>query len=80
MFYRKDLAKRIISDKILEDRACEIAINPKYDGYQKGLTSVVYKFFDKKTGSRASVSEELDQEVHKLMIKNSIEGNFIPRK
>ena len=40
--------KKTISDKILTDRAYNIAINPKYDGYQKGLASVVYKFFDKK--------------------------------
>ena len=40
--------KKTISDKILKDRAYNIAINPKYDGYQKGLASVVYKFFDKK--------------------------------
>ena len=40
--------KKTICDKILKDRAYNIAINPKYDGYQKGLASVVYKFFDKK--------------------------------
>ena len=37
----KDLAKRTISDKILKDIANEIAINPKYDGYQKGLARMV---------------------------------------
>ena len=41
----KDLAKRIISGKVLKERAYEIAINHKYDGYQRGLASVVYKFF-----------------------------------
>ena len=41
----KDLAKRIISEKILNDRTYEIARNCKYDGYQ------IYKFFDNKTGS-----------------------------
>ena len=41
----------------------EISIHPKYDGYQRGLASMVYKFFfDKKTGSGASVNEELAQE------------------
>ena len=43
----KGLARRTVSDKILRDRAFNIATNPKYDGYQKGLASMVYKFFDK---------------------------------
>ena len=48
----KDLAKRTASDKILRDKAFNIAKNPKYDWYQRGLASMVYKFFDKKsTGS-----------------------------
>ena len=43
----KGLARRTVSDKILRDRAFNIATNPKYDGYQRGLASMVYKFFDK---------------------------------
>ena len=45
----KDLAKRTIADKILRDKAFKIASDQKYDGYQRGLASVVYKFFDKKS-------------------------------
>ena len=41
----KDLAKRTASDKVLRDKAFNIAKNPKYDGYQRGLASMVYKFF-----------------------------------
>ena len=41
----KDLKKRTQSDKVLKDKAFEIANNLKYDGYQRGLASVVYKFF-----------------------------------
>ena len=41
----KDLAERTISDKILKDRAYEIARNRNYDGYQRALTSMDYKFF-----------------------------------
>ena len=41
----KDLANRAISDKILEDRTYEIARNCEYDGYQRKLASMVYKFF-----------------------------------
>ena len=43
----KDLAKRAVSDKVLGDKPFNFTKNPKYDGYQKGLTSIVYKFFDK---------------------------------
>ena len=45
----KDLARRRASDKVLRDKAFNIAKNPKYDGYQRGLASMVYKFFDKKS-------------------------------
>ena len=44
---------------MLKDRVYEIARNPKYDGYQRALASMVYMFFDRKTGSRATVNEEL---------------------
>ena len=45
----KDLAKRTASDKVLGDKAFKIASNPKYDGYQRGLASMIYKFFEKKS-------------------------------
>ena len=64
----KDLAKRTISDKILKDRAYEIARNSNYDGYQRALGNMVYKFFDKKTGSEISVNEQLAEELHKPAI------------
>ena len=44
----KDLARRKTFDKFLRNKAFNIAKNPKYDGYQRGLASMVYKFFDKK--------------------------------
>ena len=47
----KDLTKRTQSDKVLRDKAFKIASDPKYDGYQRGLASMVYKFFDKKSAS-----------------------------
>ena len=43
-FYSKYLAKKTISDKILKVRAYKIARNSKYDGYQRALASIVYKF------------------------------------
>ena len=45
----KDLTKITASDKILRDEAYSIAKNPKYDGYQRGLASMVYRVFDKKS-------------------------------
>ena len=45
----KDLTTRTASDKVLKDKAFNIAKNPKYDGYQRGLASMAYKFFDKKS-------------------------------
>ena len=48
----KDLVKRTWLDKVLRNKAFKIASDPKCDGYQRGLASMVYKFFDKKpTGS-----------------------------
>ena len=51
MAYRdfKDLKRRTFSDKVLRDKAFNIAKNPKYDRYQRGLLSMVYKSFDKKS-------------------------------
>ena len=46
----KDIVKRTQSDKV-KDKAFKIASDPKYDGYQRGLASMVYKFFDKKSAS-----------------------------
>ena len=45
----KDLAKRAATDKVLRYKAFNIAKDPKYDGCQRGFTSMVYKFFDEKT-------------------------------
>ena len=50
----KDLPRRTSSNKILHDKAFNIAKNPKYDGYQRGLASMVYKCFDKNTSGSAA--------------------------
>ena len=47
----KDLKRRTASDKVLRDKGFNVAKNPKYDGYQRGLASMVYRFFDKKSAS-----------------------------
>ena len=43
----KDLPRGTASDKVLCNIPFNIAKNPKYDGYQRGLASIVYRFFDK---------------------------------
>ena len=68
--YHKDLINRTEADKVLRDKAYDIASNPEYDGYQRGLASMVYKFFDKKsTGSGIASSLILADELHKPVIK-----------
>ena len=47
----KDLTKRTVADKILKNKAFDIAKDPKYDVYLRGLTSMIYKFFDSKVAS-----------------------------
>ena len=66
----KDLAKRTISGTILKETAYEIARICGYDGYQRALASMVYKFFDKETGSDVSVNKQLPEELHKPLIQN----------
>ena len=53
----KDLVKRTQSDKVLRDKAFKIASDPKCDGYQRGLASVVYQFFDKKPSESGITNE-----------------------
>ena len=73
----KDLKKRTAADKVLRDNAFNIAKNLKYDGYQTGLASMVYKSFDKKTkGSGATLTnkpipqnEQLAEKLHKPIIR-----------
>ena len=69
----KDLVKTTQSDKVLRDKAFKIAIGLKHDGYQRGLASMVYKFFDKKSkGSGITTNEfnyQLANELHKPIIK-----------
>ena len=69
----KDLAKRTAADNVLKDKVFNIAKDPKYDGYQRGLASMVYKLFDKKTAGSGIKSvlqnEQLAEELHKPIVK-----------
>ena len=68
----KDLTKRIQSDKILRDKAFKVRSDPKYDGYQRGLASMVNKFFDKRSSGNGSASEpnyQVANELHEPIIR-----------
>ena len=65
----KDLLNRTRADKVLKDRAFDIASDPKYDGYQRSLASMVYKFFDKKSSGSGINNVKLADELHKPVIK-----------
>ena len=68
----KDLINSTKADKVLRDKAYNIASNPEYDGYQRGLASMVYKFFDKKSIGSGIVKDSsliLADELHKSVIK-----------
>ena len=68
----EDLEKRTQSDKVLRDKAFKIAKNPKYDGYHRGLASMVYKFFDKKSSGNVisnAPDYQLADEIHKPIIR-----------
>ena len=78
----QDLPKRTTTDKVLKNKAFNIAKDPKYDGYQRGLASIVHKFFDKKTKGSGITNlanksamksipqnEQLAGELHKPIIK-----------
>ena len=62
----KDLAKRTAADKLLRDKAFKIASHQKYDGYQRGLASMVYKFFDKKSRGGGLSNKENIQSANEL--------------
>ena len=68
----KDLVKRTQSDKVLKDKAFKIASDPKYDGYQRGLASMVYRLFDKKSKGSGIANQpnyQLANELHKPIIR-----------
>ena len=71
--YFKDLKKRTAADKLLRDKAFNIAKDLKYDGYQRKSASMVYKFFDKRTAGSGIKSmlpnEQLAGEPHKPIIR-----------
>ena len=71
----KDLKRRTVSDKILRDKGFNITKNPKYHVFQRGLASMVYKLFDKKSKGSGVANNKIKQnlqlakELHKLIIR-----------
>ena len=70
----KDLPRRIASDKALRDKAFDIAKNPEYAGYQRGVASIVYKSFNNKSAggginNEIMSSQQFADELHKAIIR-----------
>ena len=72
----KDLVKKTQSYKVLRNKAFKIPSNPKYDGYQNGLASMVYKFLIKNPLNKSSGSGitnepnyQLANDLHKSIIR-----------
>ena len=78
----KDLNRRTAADKVLRDKTFNIAKNPKYDRYQRGIASMFYTFFDKRTSGGSAMfanksaiknenisNKELAEELHKPIIR-----------
>ena len=78
----RDLKRRTASHKVLRDKASNIAKNPKYDGYQRRLASMVYRFLDKKSaGSGVNIplefNEQVAKELHKPILRNFRKKNSL---
>ena len=82
----KDLNRKKAADKVSRDKAFNIAKNPKYDEYQRGFASMVYKFFDKRISgsgiknkniSKKQLSEELQKPVIRKFNKRKVHSPSI---
>ena len=58
----------------MRDKAFNIAKNPKYDGYQRGIASMVYKLFDRKT-SGSVIKDNLKNYINQLL-ENLKKGKY----
>ena len=77
----KYLPRRTTSDEILHDKAFNIAKNRKYDGCQRGIASIVYKFLDKNSAgsgikNKIKQNEQLAEELHKVTIRKFAEKKY----
>ena len=77
----KDLATRTNADKVLRDKAFQIAQDTNIDGYQRSLASMVYKFFNKKVsgaGDKTVINTQLADELHRKIIRKFPKRKVIP--
>ena len=83
----KDRLNRKKSDVVLKNKALKISLDPKVNGYQRGLASMVYKFFnerakgssikyDKKLDENKRLAEELHQPIIKKFEKRKVYSSF----
>ena len=86
----KNLARRRASDKVLRDKAFNIAKDPKYNGYQRRLAAMVYKSLIKSLHVVVLIHiqimsalwtwlalQKLAEELHKLIIRKFKKEQFI---
>ena len=83
MVNQKIQQKELNQTKFIRDKAFEIASNPKYDGYQRGLASMIYKFFDNKSNGKGVATEpnyhftnELHWQVIKKFMRRQVYSSF----
>ena len=81
-----DLNRRTFSDKLLLDKTFNITNDPKKDGYQRALTSIFYRFLDKKTTGRSienenvsnkELAEQLQKPIIRKLNKTKVHSSFI---
>ena len=73
----KDVENRLISDQKLRNSAYDIASNPKYDGYQRSLASMVYKFFDSGKGKGIKIIKIEQKNCINLLLRNLTKEKYI---
>ena len=66
---------------MLKDKSFKVGSNPNYDGYQKGVAPMVYRFFDKKSNCggvaalanksaiRSMPNKQLENEINKPIVR-----------
>ena len=72
----KYLTRITASDKMLRDKAFNVAKNPKHDDYQRGLASIVYKFFDKKFSGGANKFTVKNENMSKTELSEKLHKSF----
>ena len=76
----KDLVNRTEADNVLGDKAYDIARNREYDGYQRGLVSMVYKFFDKKSTAEPSAKHVMGRGFKRLKNTTKLSSSILADK